>query len=724
MFKSSSHGTSVQSIKLALLAGVAAIAVAPPALAQTAQPAGQDQSIAIEEVVVTAQKREELLQDVPIAVTAVTGAALEAKGVDSSMDLTNVVPGLNFTQAVGVYGLPVIRSVGTTSHGPGVENPVATYIDGVYMASASTSLMSLADVAQVAVLKGPQGTLFGRNATGGLIQITTKAPSQAFGGDITGTYGNLGSSAESLYLTGGLTDTLAANIAVSNNQQSKGFGRNLYTGQYVGTQHSSAVRGKLLWRPDDKTDVTLSADYSKFHGSVPLVRAVTKTIFNAPMAGDFHDINVNVQPFSRAEQAGVSLTAKHELDKVQLLSITGYRTSDVRSLFDADSTVSPILAIDLNQKDRQLTQEFQVLSTGDSRLSWVAGVFGMAARGRYDPLRTLASAAPGPIDSTARTKLGSYAVFGQATYKIDDDTNFTAGLRYSRDQRKLNAVQVMHTSFGDITTAAPQNVTKSFGDPTWRLSLDHRFSPEFMTYVSYNRGFRSGTFVPDLYPTKVLKPEVLDALESGFKADLLDRRLRLNASAFYYDYKNRQVLAIVNGVEVVYTAEKAVSYGLDADMEFRVTRELSVTGGLSLIHARYKTFSNALFSTLNAFGGATLTNASADGKHLEATPDWTLNFGPTYHVETGAGEFTASANYYHNSGWYAGPDNRTKQKAYDTVSASLLWAPSFASNLTVQLWGKNLGDTKYATQLAQTAFSDNAEPAAGRTYGVTLGAHF
>lgn len=726
MFKSvSSDGTAVQSTKLALLAGVGLMVLAPltPALAQSAAPA-KDQSFAIEEVVVTAQKREEFLQDVPIAVTAVTGAALEAKGVNSSMDLTNVVPGLNFTQAVGVYGLPVIRSIGTTSHGPGVENPVATYIDGVYMASASTSLMSLSDVAQVAILKGPQGTLFGRNATGGLIQITTKTPSRDFSGDVALTAGNVGSSAESLYLTGGLSDTLAANLAISNSQQSKGFGRNLYTGQYVGTQHSTAVRGKLLWRPDDNTDVTLSADYSKFHGALPLLRAVTKTIFNAPMAGGFHDVNLNVQPFSRAKQTGVSLTARHEFEKVQVLSITGYRESDVSSLFDADSTASPILAIDLNQSDRQLTQEFQILSTGDTRLSWVAGVFGMKGEGRYDPLRTLVGAAPGPIESSAKTKLTSYAIFGQATYKIDDATNFTAGLRYSSDKRHLNSSQVMIAPFGTVPTAAPQDVSKTFSDPTWRLSLDHRFSPRFMTYVSYNRGFRSGTFVPDLYPTKVLKPEVLDAVETGFKADLLDRRLRLNAAAFYYDYRNRQVLAIVNGVEVVYTAEKAVTYGLDADLEFRVTSDLSLTGGLSLIHAEYKTFSDALFSTLNPFGGATLASANADGKKLEATPDWTVNFGPTYHMSTSAGELTATVNYYRNSGWYAGPDNRQKQKAYDTVSASLLWVPSFSKNLTVQVWGKNLGDTDYATQLTQTAFSDNAEPAAGRTYGVTLGAHF
>jgi iron complex outermembrane receptor protein len=717
---------SARSSRRALMAGACLLAGPPlaPALAQTTAPSSAAASAQVEEVVVTAQRREENQQNVPIAVTAIGGAQLQEQGVQGSLDLTNVVPGLNFIQGLGIYGQPEIRSIGTTSHGPGVENPVATYIDGVYMASETGSLLSLGDVSQVAVLKGPQGTLFGRNATGGLIQVTTKAPSHAFSADLEGTAGNVGAFGESLYVTGGLTENLAANFAVSNDDQFQGFGRNLYTGQYVDTHRSVATRGKLLWQPDNQTDVTLSADYAKFTGAEPAIRAVSKTIFNSFMAGGPHDIALNVQPYSQAEQGGVSLSAKRDFGGVQLVSITAYRNDQVRSLFDADSTVAQILTIDLHQADRQFTQELQLLSTGDERLSWVTGAFFMSGDGKYNPLRTLASQAPGPIDITADTTVTSYAVFGQATYKIDEATNLTGGLRYSQDQRHLASTEVIRAPFGTITAAPPQNVSKTFGQPSWRVALDHRYSSELMVYASYNRGFRSGTFVPDLFPTNELKPEILDAYETGFKADLLDRRLRLNAAGFYYDYSNRQVLAILNGVEVVYGAEKAVSYGVDADLEYLATSNLSFTAGLSAIHARYNKFSNAQITALLPFGGDSIVTGSATGKALESTPDWTFNIGPTYSMPTSAGTFTASMNYYHNSGWFASPDNRERQPAYDSVAADLLWVPSFSNNLTIRMWGKNLTNAVYATQMTVTAFSDNMEVAPGRTYGVTLGLHF
>ncbi|HUO23564.1 MAG TPA: TonB-dependent receptor [Caulobacteraceae bacterium] len=687
--------------------------------APTAAQSGQ-----IEEVVVTVQRREEKLQNVPVAVTAFGASQLKAQGVQATADLTAVVPGLNFTEGVGIYGLPVIRGVGTTSQGPGIENPVATYIDGVYLASATSSLMSLADVSQVAVLKGPQGTLFGRNATGGLIQVTTKAPSHEFAADVEGTAGNLGIFGENLYLTGGLAPTLAANLAVSNDDQFQGFGRNLYTGQYVDTHHAFATRGKLLWQPDEQTDVTLSADYSKFTGATPVLHAVSNNIMDAPMPGSLHDIDLNVQPFASIEQSGESLTVKRAFDGVQLVSITAFRESQAHVRFDADATVLPILTIDQRQRDDQVSQELQLLSTGDHRFNWVVGGFFMSAHSKYDPANTVSASAPGPIVLNADLGLTSFAGFGQGTFKIDDSTNLTGGIRYSQDVRTLDSSQIIKAPFFTIPAGGPIDASKTFGEPTWRLSIDHRFSPELMAYASYNRGFRSGTFAPQIFPATVLKPEEIDAFEGGIKSDLFDKRLRFNAAAFYYDYRNRQVLAIVNGFQVAYDAPHAVSYGLDADATWQATRQLTFTAGVSAIHARYTSFPNAIVTTLLPFGGESLATGSATGNTLESTPTWTLNFGPAYRLPTAAGDVTASMNYYHNSGWFAGPDNRERQPAYDTVSADVLWTPSFSNNLTIRLWGKNLTDAAYAAQMTETGFSDNIEPAPGRTYGVTVGVHY
>jgi iron complex outermembrane receptor protein len=270
------HKGATGRLRSALLAGACFVGAfsAQTVLAQSADDG-------IPEVTVTAQKRSENLQDVPVAVTALGANALDMGGVGSITDLNNVVPGINFTTALGAYAQPVIRGVGTASHGPGVENPVATYIDGVYMASATASLLSLADVDQVSVLKGPQGTLFGRNATGGLIQVSTTPPSQDFYGDAQATFGNLGTYNQSAFVNGGLTKNISANIAVSHDEQNEGFGRNLTTGQYVDTSHDVSVRGKILWDINDSTSLLISADYSKRTASDPALHPLSTTLGSA-----------------------------------------------------------------------------------------------------------------------------------------------------------------------------------------------------------------------------------------------------------------------------------------------------------------------------------------------------------------------------------------------------------------------------------------------------------
>lgn len=720
------HADAASAIAAGAANGAESAAQSTGANASPASPANSPSAPTVAEVVVTAQRRVEKMQNVPVAVTALGSAQLQSQGVTDTTDLNTVVPGLNFTTGPGVYGLPVIRSVGTTSQGPGIENPVATYIDGVYMVAASSSLTSLNDIDQVAVLKGPQGTLFGRNAVGGLIQVTTKTPSYEPHMDFEGTVGNVGTYREDLYLTGGLTQNLAANFAVLNDDQFEGFGRNLATGQWVDTHRTVAMRGKLRWQPDSDTDVTLSADYSRTVASTPDYHMINNNVLGQPMPGGPFDTNLNVQPYAFSEQAGVSLTAKHNFsDLVQVASITAYRNDRTDVRFDADGTPLPLLSIDQHQGDRQFSQELQFLSIGDHRFNWTAGLFFMSADSKYDPALTIPGSSPGPIVLHSDLPLTSYAAFAQGTYKINDTTNLTVGLRYSDDDRRIRANQVLEIPFvGAVPTNAPADTGKTFAEPTWRLSLDHRFSSEVMGYISYNRGFRSGTYAPQIFPATPLKAEVMDAFEAGLKTDLFNRRLRFNAAAFYYDDHNRQVLAIINGFQQVFDAEEAISYGMDADLTWQATRNLSFIAGVSTIHAYYSKFTQAPFSTLASPGGDNIFLASATGKELESTPDFTLNIGPSYRFQTAAGEFKTSLNYYHNSGWWAGPDDRARQSAYDTLGADVLWTPSFTKNLTLRFWGKNLTNAIYATQLTETAFGDNASYAPGRTYGVTLGVKY
>ena len=721
------------------------------ALAQTtANDAG------LEEVTVTAQKRSENLQDVPVAVTALGANALDMGGVANITDLNNVVPGVNFTTSLGGFAKPIIRGVGTSSHGPGVENPVATYIDGVYMASASGALLSLSDVDQLSVLKGPQGTLFGRNATGGLIQVSTTPPSQDFYGNAQATFGNVGTYGQSLFVNGGLTKNISANFAISHDAQYEGFGRDLTTGQYVGTSRDLAMRGKILWDVTDSTSILFSADYNNRKAADPALHPLSTTLGSAsavPFLNPGHvdpslgpwDV-VGVQPDLETEGSGESVTIKHDFGGVELQNIAAYRSDNMATQFSGSLTGVPYLTINLTQRDSQVSDELQFLSTGDKAFSWVGGLFVMKAQSKYDPLASYFMNAANPVTGAytassfipagvvlpsyiyASSDLISYAAFGQATYKIDENTNLTGGLRYSVDRRSL------HESEQTYPPVAPDEAAATFAKPSWRLSLDHRFSPELMAYVSYNRGFRSGTFVPDLVPTQKLEPETLDAYEIGAKADLFGKRLRIDGSAFYYDYKNRQVLEIVNGFEQVFDAKSATSYGVDLDVTAKIADGLTLTAGLSAIHTDYTDFSDAIaYTPLSPYvlpfalpfaSSSTTVPYNATGKSIEKVPTWTINLTPAYRFTTDQGSFLVSTTLYHSDGYYADPDNRLKQNPYTTVAAGIDWTPSFANTLTVKLWGRNLTNAIYALQIEETSYGDNRDTAPGRTYGVTLRADF
>jgi len=210
----------------------------------------------VQEIIVTAQRRKERLQDVPIVVSAFAGDQLEAAGVQSTLDLAAVTPGLEFgTQAA--YGQPFLRGVGTVANGPGVESPVALYVDGIYYGAMIGSVLTLNNIEQVEVLKGPQGTLFGRNATGGLIQITTKDPTQKFGGYVDAGYGSYNTATGDLYVSGGATHSVAADLSVHYQDQGTGFGRNAFTNSEVNKTKDLSVRSKWVFTPSDATSIKL-----------------------------------------------------------------------------------------------------------------------------------------------------------------------------------------------------------------------------------------------------------------------------------------------------------------------------------------------------------------------------------------------------------------------------------------------------------------------------------
>jgi iron complex outermembrane receptor protein len=736
--------------------GIALCALCVPgmALAQETSPANDvtedGASGGVADIVVTAQRRNERLQDVPVAVSAISGDRLAAIGIQSSLELATVTPGLVAPQVAG-FSQPHIRGVGSSTNGPGLEQPVATYIDGVYIASASASLMTLNNVERVEVLKGPQGTLFGRNATGGLIQVVTRDPKHVASGAFHLSYASYQTVTADAYLTGPLSDTLAADIAVRYEDQGKGYGHNVATSNEIGKlNHDLASRLKLLWEPGDDTQIRLAFDYASRSSSREAQRLDPKgypgTFNNIVFGGPFpqgkkYDTSASFDQIFRLKSGGVSGQVNQGLGAVELQSITAYRKSSYSFPVDADGVPTSVIEIiPLRVKDRQFSQEFQLSPRDSGALKWVAGVYYFHAVNGYDPVNiefgpTFISPVPGvpttvTIDDDVRTN--AIAAYAQATYELLPDTNLTLGGRYTYEHKEVSGTATF--SIAGTPVATDPIITPASGIPlkthfenfSYRIALDHKLGRDVLFYVSYNTGFKSGGYnlgSPDNPP---YKPEKIAALEGGIKSELFDRHLRVNLSVFNYNYSNIQVGRYVGGNIFIYNGAKARNYGADIEAELAVGNGLNLTGGFSWLHARFKSFPNADFITPipglpDNLGG--ITPGSAAGNRLPFAPDTTFNIGGNYTLETSAGKFVLNGSYYRSGMFYAAPDNVHHQKAYDLIDLSVAWTDP-GEHLTIKGFARNLGNTYYRTSMVESTAGPVISYGAPRTYGVTLGYKF
>jgi iron complex outermembrane receptor protein len=713
---------------LAMAASIVMFAIlATDANAQVASADGSgraDTDDELGEIVVTAQRRAENLQNVPIAVTALTADALGNAGVADTESLQVAVPGLSFAQLAG-YAVPRIRGVGANANGPGVENSVALYIDGVYVAATTAGMMSFNNIEQVAVLKGPQGTLFGRNATGGVIQITTADPGRQFKLDASATAGNRATYEGSFYASAPLGEAVAADLAVYYRNQGDGDGVNVITGNDIGKGKDFALRSKIKLDPFDGTVIRLSGDYSRMDGGRPFARVVPGTIpiTGNPIGGDKWENFTTFDPSQEIVQRGLSAKLDQEVGSLSLVSITALRRARIETRFDADAQPAPITDVSIRQKDRQFSQELQLLSAPNQPFTWMIGGYYFDAKAGTYPQQILAGAPATRIVFNPRQSTKSFAGFGQATLAVTDALNITGGLRYTSDKRAISVSRATTLPNGMALPVASAAGNETFNKLTWRISADYRFSSQLLAYASYNRGFKSGIYDPTTIPLNLVRPEVLDAYEIGFKADLLDRRLRINSAFYHYDYKNIQTSRIVNGNALLLNGEGAKIDGIDLDATARISSQLTVTAGLSYIDSRFTDFPNAVISTPLPAGGNAISAGDAKGNRLPMTPKWTSNLSATYEMPTAIGEFRLTAAYLHNDGYFESAENRLAQRPFDIVNATLGWESS-SGTYRASLWVRNLTDAYYATQLSAQNTRDILIPGARRSYGVTAGIRF
>ena len=723
---------AVALIRISQAEAAPQVPLSPPAQAQrTAAPDPAPAAAAVEEILVTAQKRSENLQDVPISVTAVTGRQIEAMGVQTSADIGVVTPGLNYTVATG-YAAPFLRGIGTNNVGPGVESPVATYVDGVYYGSLTASVFALDSIAQIEVLKGPQGTLFGRNATAGVIQITTREPEQRFSGDASVGYGNYRTSEAKFYVTGGLTDRIAANLTAYYQDQGEGYGRNLVSGLDTNRTSTFTARAKVRADLGENTTADLILDYAYLRTSEgiswrPLDGATT--ILGTQFTGGQQDIASDIQPLVIDKQRGVSVRVNHSFERARFVSISAYREEDVSQNVDNDYGLPiKIAAVHITTKGRQLSQELQLQSPDGAKVQWVVGAFGFYSSGAWRPLQAfgLFVAPLDELDVHVRQQAFSGALFGQTTFEVLPDTNLTLGARYTVEKRELSHYRTGILGGTDIGTLTSTSGEKTFDSPTWRIALDHRFGPDALGYLSYNRGFKSGQFDTLALPTKVVKPETVDSFEVGYKSTFFDRRLRLNGALFYSRYKDMQIPTYGQGESLVVlrNAAEAEIYGLDLDGELVINSDLSFTGGLELLHSEYSSFPDSQVSIPAAAGGNVITVGDATGNRTMLTPKVMAFLSANWHLPVEAVRLDANLTYSYNGGWYADPDNRLRQKSFNQVNAKLAWTlPGDQWKLIV--WGRNLTDEVFAQWLSGSpATTDVYTASAPRTYGLTISRDF
>ena len=729
-----------------LLAGLASIADAQAQSATTAPAATANQPIgSLEEIIVTAQKRSERLQDVPVTITALSADYLAKTGVERMSDLPTAVSGLLWSNQ-GAWIEPNIRGVYTNVAAIGSGSPIAIYLDGIYQPSQSGTIFNLPDVRDVEVLKGPQGTLFGRNATGGAIAINTRDPSFTPTGDINVSAGAYaGSSVQTAahynvngFLSGPLnkvSDDLAGSISASYDS-TNGFTTDDVDGSRQGKIQSSVIRGKMLWKPSDSLQVLGTAYYSQMEDqvgeeAVPLNGVTAATQYPGsilPSSQPWHFTFQGATPGSWGNIKGASLKATMDFSAGTLTSLTGFNQSSVYVSVPIGAAYAPACAaafVCINgvviPRDQAVSQEFDFASKKWGGFSYVAGFFGL-----YDNQREHDSYNGGGFTDDSTIVTHAAALFGEGTYEFTDQFSAIAGVRLSRDS--LNA------KGRDFTGPFTQYGDRSWNSATPRASLQYKFTPNLNAYFTYSQGFKAGVVSGQLPPTPLpgqsypqpADPEKIHAYEVGMKA--ATDTYSANLAAFYYDYKDLQV-EIFNTQTFTTIPENATTaeiYGLDFDGTAKLNDWFQLRlSSTWLPTAKYKEFEHAVafIPPVGPGGQVTDTDYNASNSRMLVTPKFTGTIAGTYGQNFDWGRFEATSTLYYSTGYRWEYTDTVTTGPYALVGANLTFSPN-VNRFKYTLYGKNITNRAYVQGALPTSAANIIYWNLAREVGVTVGYSF
>lgn len=712
----------VSTIALCAGAGLPARALAAPVQDGAAQGADADDASG-GDIVVTARRRSESLQDVPLSVTAFGQAELESQGVTSLRDMAHIMPGVQFTERGSLSTQLTIRGVGGDSRNIGIEAGVGMYVDGVYVPRTSGYNSDLAEIAQIEVLRGPQGTLFGKNTIGGVINITTKAPSDTFEGSAYASYGNYDALRTQASISGPLADNLSARLTVATFDRD-GYIHNIFDGQDVNDENRRGARLQLLYKAGDSLDITLNADITRDRRTTLQSQMASPAGAAAPYyTGRRFEANTDQPNRDKRDMWGTSLTANYRLPGgLVLSSISAYRKIDVTVSSDIDQLpVNLFNSNPLTDFVQMASQELRLTSPGDGPLRYVGGLYYYHQRGTA--VRNIfigGSLANGAINR-AKAITDSYAAYLNADYDLLDTLTLTGGIRYTYEKKTGDYLQIR----GPLLSYDFDDLRRSDKNVSWTGSLTYKPSSAFTAYATVSKGFKSGGFnldtisAPNLIPDDlVFGPEAVVNYEIGIKGQAFDRMLRFSLAAFQMDYSDKQVAQIVAtaaspvpSIQVT-NAGKAKIRGIELETTLRPMKGLSLSANAAYLDAKYTRFDYSA-------PGAAVTISYA-GNRIEFTPDWTLGAQGEYRFGIGSGEgfVTGAVNY--NGETYLQPEALPKYRepGYALVDARIGYET--ANGVTIALWGKNLTQKAYRTYARVFGGLDQLVYGEPRTYGVEV----
>ena len=726
--------------KLLMLSGSMALWPVTPASAQEAEV--EQDSGQLNVIVVTAQKRQESAQDIPIAITAISGDSLVNAGVQSSNDIAELTPGLKISPVFGAGNIPnlAIRGVGLNDFRDYNESPSAVYVDEVYKGALASLDFQLFDIDRVEVLKGPQGTLFGRNATGGLIHYITKKPGDELDGFIRAGGGSFGDINIEGAVGGPLGEAMAVRVsALYHKNNGIQQNQNTAAGARDGNDTNlKALRAQFKINIGESATLLLTGEGSSndnkggnpyrhapsFFGTDGLARVDTPNRNVVVGTSDLNDINVSPDLFLKAKYGAATARLDVDLGGVDLIAISNFQNFKKQQQQDCDSAPVVLCITQFGSNTKQYSQELRL--QGDSgALNWNIGgyYFDLSTNGTQTLTGPIAGAFFGTAFGTTAfdTTTKSYAAFGQVEYGFTDSLSFQGGLRYTNDKKDIAQTFLIGVVPGGIvydSTTIGALAQQKDDNISYLAKLVWQSSNDFLLYAGTSSGYKAGTFNSGFAPVAttdyLVNPEKLTSYEVGFKAELGDRRHRVNGAIFHYDYKDSQAFVFQGLSQLLFNADANYN-GAELEYTGLLTDSFMVNAGVSWLDTKVKNVQDG-------------SGAIRDRKAVLA-PEFSANAMARYTADLGgSGKLAFQVDGSYSSSVYFDNLNQPglKEGGYALVNGRISWM-SENGGFEVAAFVKNITDKVnriYAFDLTGTLGYIQESYRTPRTFGAAVTVNF